>query len=300
LGTHRSPTAFQNLAIAILRLLNQPTSRTDKIWDILLLIKDFAGVEAAAIRLKEGDDYPYYQVSGFPEEFVEAETYLCQRDPDGHPVQDEDGTPCLDCMCGNVIQGRTDPELPFFTQAGSFWTNSTTALLAGMDEGQLQGRTRNRCNAEGYESVALIPLAAYDMTIGLLQLNDSRRDCFTPELVHFLEGIGVSIGIVLAAKQAEEEREKLIWQLQQSLEEVKTLTGLLPICSYCKKVRDDSGYWNEVELYLCERTDANFTHGVCPDCYENTVAPQIEELTHRCEHAKGPPSDPTGPVPSPN
>lgn len=55
-------------------------------------------------------------------------------------------------------------------------------------------------------------------------------------------------------------------ELETALREVKTLSGLLPICSSCKKIRDDSGYWNSVEHYLIERTDANFTHGICPDC----------------------------------
>ncbi len=54
--------------------------------------------------------------------------------------------------------------------------------------------------------------------------------------------------------------------LQQALAEVKTLTGLLPICAGCKKIRDDKGYWNEVETYVSEHTDAKFTHGICPTC----------------------------------
>lgn len=55
-------------------------------------------------------------------------------------------------------------------------------------------------------------------------------------------------------------------RLQHLLAEVKTLSGMMPICSHCKKVRDDKGYWNQIEAYLNERTDAEFTHGICPDC----------------------------------
>ena len=54
--------------------------------------------------------------------------------------------------------------------------------------------------------------------------------------------------------------------LEQLLAEVKTLGGMLPICSHCKKIRDDKGYWNQIEAYLNEHTDAEFTHGICPDC----------------------------------
>lgn len=55
-------------------------------------------------------------------------------------------------------------------------------------------------------------------------------------------------------------------ELQEALEQVKTLKGLLPLCGWCKKVREDDGYWNEIETYVSARTDATFTHGICPDC----------------------------------
>jgi phosphoserine phosphatase RsbU/P len=67
-------------------------------------------------------------------------------------------------------------------------------------------------------------------------------------------------------------------ELQVALEQVRTLEGLLPICSYCKKVRQDDGYWREIEAYIGEHTDASFTHGYCPTCMEERVMPQIEEL----------------------
>ena len=67
-------------------------------------------------------------------------------------------------------------------------------------------------------------------------------------------------------KQAEAEREKLIIKLQEALAEVRTLSGLLPICSSCKKIRDDQGYWNVLEGYLTKHSEAQFTHGICPDC----------------------------------
>ena len=62
------------------------------------------------------------------------------------------------------------------------------------------------------------------------------------------------------------ERENLITELRAALAEVKTLSGLLPICAACKKIRDDKGYWSQVEVFVTQRTEATFTHGVCPDC----------------------------------
>jgi hypothetical protein len=67
-------------------------------------------------------------------------------------------------------------------------------------------------------------------------------------------------------KMVEVEREQLIAELTDALAQIKTLKGLLPICSSCKKIRDDMGYWNTLELYIMEHTDAEFTHGICPDC----------------------------------
>lgn len=69
-------------------------------------------------------------------------------------------------------------------------------------------------------------------------------------------------------KKAEEERDKVIEDLQKALSEVKTLRGLIPICANCKNIRDDKGFWREIELYIREHSDARFTHGICPDCRE--------------------------------
>lgn len=66
----------------------------------------------------------------------------------------------------------------------------------------------------------------------------------------------------------QEESEQLIVELQRALDEVKTLTGLLPICSFCKKVRDDQGYWEQIDAYLGRHSGAQFSHGICPDCMQ--------------------------------
>lgn len=68
------------------------------------------------------------------------------------------------------------------------------------------------------------------------------------------------------------ERERLITELQAALDEVKTLSGLLPICGWCKKIRDDRGYWDSVEGYLHKHADVQFTHGICPDCTVKMLA----------------------------
>ena len=74
------------LAVRVLEALNAPTGTTDAIRDILLLVKEFTGFEAVGIRLHEGDDYPYYETSGFPAAFVQAEKHLCQRNGCGQSL----------------------------------------------------------------------------------------------------------------------------------------------------------------------------------------------------------------------
>jgi preprotein translocase subunit YajC len=69
-------------------------------------------------------------------------------------------------------------------------------------------------------------------------------------------------------KQANKEKEVLIANLQKALDEVKTLSGILPICSSCKKIRDDDGYWQQIEEYIRSHSNADFTHGICNDCVE--------------------------------
>ena len=76
-------------------------------------------------------------------------------------------------------------------------------------------------------------------------------------------------------KQTEEDRERLIKDLQKALLEVKTLSGFLPICMSCKKIRDDKGYWEQVEVYIRDHSEAEFSHGICPDCLKKLYPDEI-------------------------
>ena len=181
-----------------LATLNRGNNVERLVGDIISLIQAHTGIEAVGIRLRDGDDFPYYETQGFPDTFVEAEGHLCARNAAGEIVRDQSGNPVLECMCGNVLCGRFDATKPFFTPRGSFWTNSTTELLASTSEQDRQARTCNRCNGEGYESVALIPLRKDDKVTGLMQLNDHRKGMFVRGAIAFYEEIGASIGIALA------------------------------------------------------------------------------------------------------
>ena len=75
-----------------------------------------------------------------------------------------------------------------------------------------------------------------------------------------------SISHSIERQRLETERERLILELQEALSKVKQLSGLLPICASCKQIRDDKGYWTQVEVYMSEHTEIDFTHTVCPEC----------------------------------
>jgi DNA-binding response OmpR family regulator len=72
-----------------------------------------------------------------------------------------------------------------------------------------------------------------------------------------------------------------VHELEEAIARVRTLQGLLPICSYCKRVRNDGDYWQQVESYIADHSDARFSHGICPDCFESVVRPQLQTLSDR-------------------
>jgi hypothetical protein len=76
-------------------------------------------------------------------------------------------------------------------------------------------------------------------------------------------------------------------ELEQALSEVNTLSGLLPMCSHCKKIRDDTGYWSSVEHYIGQRTGADFTHGICPDCIGEHFPEFAERKQRRAQESGG-------------
>lgn len=190
----------------ILSLLNSNKPKDFLFADIVTTVQKETAIESIGLRLQDGFDYPYYVTRGFSEDFVEMENFLCVLDKDGKPLIGEQGLPRLECMCGNVIRGRVDSSLPHFTRGGSYWTNSTTDFIADAAIIDLQEETRNRCNREGYESVALIPIRDVT-TYGLLQLNDSRKDLYTLKFIELMEWVASSIGILISYLNQQENKQ---------------------------------------------------------------------------------------------
>ncbi len=242
--------------------LNHFVDLRDAMQVVIRQVQALSGCAAVSVRLRDGEDYPYFVHDGFSQTFIQRENHLCSKDRAGERIRDPESGVCeLDCMCGNVIRGRTDPELPFFSTKGSFWTNDTDALLAETDEEDRQGRTRNYCNSCGFRSVALVPIRTEGEIIGLIQLNDRQPDRLSSELIDFLQMVGEQVGLAV--------RNSMIYsKLQQSLEEIRVLRGILPICANCKRIRDDQDHWHPLETYINQETGTQFSHGICPACQE--------------------------------
>ncbi len=208
--------ADRETMLAVLRLASAANSAHELIRAVTRELRGWSGCEAVGIRLREGDDFPYFETLGFPAEFVQAENYLCARDENQELLRDSQGNVMLECVCGDILSGRFDPRLPFFTPGGSFWTNSASNLPASTTEAGRHGRTHNRCNSAGFESVALIPLRASGRTLGLLQFNDPRPGRFTPERIALMERAAASLAIAVeqrmtqAALRESEEKHRLL------------------------------------------------------------------------------------------
>jgi len=251
--------------------LNNFVNLRDSLITVIKHMRTISRCQAVGIRLHDNGDYPYFVYDGFPETFIQKENSLCAKGENGKRMPSSDGKGfLLECMCGNIIRGKYDPEVPFFTNGGSFWSNNTTQLLSSTTEADRQSGTRNYCNSCGYESVALIPIKARGDRIGLIQLNDMRIGMFNEQLIQYFEMIGDQIGLAV-------HNSWVYTQLQKAYEEIKVLRGIIPICSNCKKIRDDAGYWQQVDVYIRDHTEASFSHGICPECTKRLYSEYLDD-----------------------
>ena len=104
-----------------------------------------------------------------------------------------------------------------------------------------------------------------DHEVGLAAVNAGAQDYLVKGKVTG-ETLVRSIRYAIERKKIENEKEQVIAELQEALAKVKLLSGFIPICASCKKIRDDTGYWQQVEAYIQKHSDAEFSHSICPDC----------------------------------
>jgi len=162
--------------------------------------------------------------------------------------------------------------------------NASAGRLYGYTEAEAKGQPISFLAApeRAKELAPLLEQVGRGEQIRLLETTRRRKDGELVEVSLSISPVrnkaGRIVGVSTNArdigerKRAERERERLEEERQRLLGEVKTLSGLLPICAYCKKIRDDKGKWNQFELYIRERSTANFTHSICPECASHQYA----------------------------
>ena len=162
----------------------------------------------------------YFSQIGFSDDFLLTENTLVEHGKDGGLCRDKDGNVTLQCTCGLVISGKTDPTNPLFTPiGGSFWTNNSFSLLELPSGQDPRLHPRNRCMHEGYGSLALIPIFENQKIVGLLQLNNRKTDSLMLDTINFFELISANIGETLMRKKAE-------WALKERFKELNCLYGI--------------------------------------------------------------------------
>ena len=203
----------------------------------VLIIKDITDLKVAEEKIRKQNVFLTAVIDALPHPFtvIDAETYqLKLANYAAYP--------------GKLPENMTCHELSHHSDAPCSGSDHPCPFEKVKETGQPVTVEHTHCGADG---------KCRDMEVHCFPIFDDRGT-----LVQIIEYcIDIS-----ERKQATAEREKLIVDLQKALDDVKTLQGLLPICAGCKKIRDDKGYWNTIESYLCEHTDAEFTHGLCPDC----------------------------------
>ncbi len=213
---------YRQLSTKVLTSFSSSGEFKDALQQILAAVKQAMGCDAAGIRLQSGDDFPYLAEAGFSADFLLTENTLVARDREGGVCRGPDGKTCLECTCGLVLSGGTDPANVLFTPGGSWWMNDSLPLFDLPAAEDPRRRPRNRCIHDGYRSVALIPIRDKTKIVGLLHLNGRKRDCFTLAAIEALEGLAGIIGEALMRDQAEaalRESEQRFRSLYDSMSE---------------------------------------------------------------------------------
>lgn len=130
----------------------------------------------------------------------------------------------------------------------------------------------------------MLELTAYarEKATGFLNFAEARQSRLE-KITIFLTVAGVLLSLVIAfvaITRFQNAKKKVLDKnnkLQKALDEIKTLRGIIPICSYCKKIRNDKGAWDLIEAYICNHSEAQFSHGICPDCYSQQIEVLDEE-----------------------
>jgi phosphoserine phosphatase RsbU/P len=144
-------------------------------------------------------------------------------------------------------------------------------MMPGMDGPEICRKARAGVQTAGFY---LILLSARDTRQDLLAgLEAGANDYLTKPFDQ--NELRARVGVGLRILELQKKLANRVIELELAMAQVKRLRGLLPICMYCKKIRNDSNYWQQVDSYIRDHSEAEFSHGICPDCYEKFVKDQL-------------------------
>jgi PAS domain S-box-containing protein len=188
-----------------LKITNRNEDMSSMLKEFVTEVKHFSGCSTVGLRVLDNKgNIPYQAYEGFCQSFYEIESPLSINTDH--------------CMCVDIIKGVTNPELPYFTQGGSFYTNGTTRLLNTLAE-EDKGKLRNKCNEFGFESVALIPIFKGEKIMGLIHLADPKPNMLPLKLVRMLENISMQLSTTMQRLQAKEDLQKAHDVLEERVKE---------------------------------------------------------------------------------
>jgi len=196
---------YREMGRNILQILNEEGNFKDTLKQVLTELKTKTGFDAVGIRLQDDNDFPYFTHDGFSQDFLDTENSLLERAKGGGVCLNKDGNLSLECTCGLVCLGKTDPANSLYTKGGSAWTNDSLPILDIPRAEDPRHNPRNKCIHQNYASIALVPIRSKDRIVGLIQLNDKRKGCLTLEIIEMIEDIASHIGSALIRKKMEEE-----------------------------------------------------------------------------------------------
>lgn len=182
----------------------------------------------------------------------EAYRLLFENSEDGMMLTAPDGSVLDANPAACLIFGRTRDEILQAGREGLIDTSDARLALL-IEERQRTGRAQGELAAR-YKDGSTFPIE-----ISSVMFQNERGQMRTCLILRD----------ITRRKAVEEERERLILQLREALGRVKTLSGLLPMCAACRRIRDPLGSWHNLEVYIRNHTEADFSHGICPDCRRN-------------------------------
>lgn len=212
----------QDLMISVLQLLNTRDQASNEIINhILQAIRKSCALETVGIRLHREQGYPYYKTDGFTPTFIAEAGQLCNG---GYPGNSDQNVLIKSGPSPRDMHTATPQSVSLFFSGGdSFWSGSTSTFCSSQDTGTYPVDFLVKCCKEGYESVAVIPIRSHGGVIGLLELCDIRKYCFTPDMIEFFEGLSNTIGLALERKKMEHdirESERTYRMLADNVQDV--------------------------------------------------------------------------------